>query len=151
VSGDVKVNVMDWSAAIDHARPIRVAVFVEEQGVPIELEWDERDAISDHALAIDPAGRPLATGRLLPDGHIGRMAVLREARGRGIGGAVLRALMTRARTRGMATLRLNAQTHAAAFYARHGFRIIGPEFEEAGIPHVVMQFDFAAGAADSAA
>lgn len=139
---DVKVEVMDWSAALAHARAIRVAVFVEEQGVPMELEWDEHDAISDHALAFAASGMAVATGRLLSDGHIGRMAVLRQARGAGVGGAVLRALMARARSCGMATVRLNAQTHAASFYARHGFRTCSAEFMEAGIPHVEMRLDF---------
>jgi len=141
VNSDLVVHVMDWTAAQARARPIRVAVFVEEQDVPLDLEWDEFDEVSEHALAVDAAGRAVATGRLLPDGHIGRMAVLRDARGAGAGAAVLRALMARARARGMTVLRLNAQTHAAPFYARFGFRACGDEFLEAGIPHVEMVLD----------
>ena len=136
---DLKVRVTDWNGAIAHARAIRIAVFVEEQGVPLELEWDEHDAASEHALAYDATGAAVATGRLLPDGHIGRMAVLRPARGRGVGGAVLRALIDRASERGMPVVCLNAQTHAAPFYARFGFTICSGEFEEAGIPHVGMR------------
>ena len=137
------VQVMDWPAAKARAQPIRIAVFVEEQGVPLELEWDDFDPVSEHAIAVDGAGRPVATGRLLPDGHIGRMAVLRNARGAGVGASVLRALIARARARGMSVLRLNAQTHAAPFYARFGFRPCSDEFQEAGIPHVEMRMDLA--------
>lgn len=118
---------------------MRFAVFVEEQGVPPEIELDEWDAASDHALAIDETGRTIATGRLLADGHVGRMAVLREWRGRGVGAAVLEALLARARDRGMKRAVLNAQTHAQGFYARFGFTRIGAEFMEAGIPHVSME------------
>jgi predicted GNAT family N-acyltransferase len=139
VGEGITVEVMAWEAAREAARPIRVAVFVEEQGVPLALEWDEHDAVSEHAIARDPAGRAVGTGRLLPDGHIGRMAVLREARGRGVGGSMLRALMRRARQRGLRHAVLNAQTHAAPFYRRHGFEVIGATFMEAGIPHVEMR------------
>jgi predicted GNAT family N-acyltransferase len=142
VKSDLVVKVMDWTAAKARARPIRIAVFVEEQGVPLDLEWDEFDELAEHAIAIDDTGRAVATGRLLPDGHIGRMAVLRDVRGRGAGAAVLGALIARARARGMTVLRLNAQTHAAAFYARFGFAGCGETFLEAGIPHVAMRLEF---------
>lgn len=117
---------------------IREAVFVVEQGVPLAIERDEWDARAEHALACDDQGRAIGTGRLLPDGHIGRMAVLREHRGRGVGGQILAALLERARERGMTRVVLNAQTHAMPFYARHGFVAFGDEFAEAGIPHVAM-------------
>ena len=81
----------------------------------------------------------MATGRLLPDGHIGRMAVLRVARGTGMGASVLDALMAKAAELGYGELILNAQTHAAPFYARVGFEQVGEEFEEAGIPHIEMR------------
>jgi predicted GNAT family N-acyltransferase len=97
------------------------------------------DARCLHALAFDPDGRVVATGRLLPDGHIGRMAVLEGARGQGIGGAVLLALMAEARRRGDRAVMLNAQTQAEAFYLRHGFVREGEGFMEAGIPHVHMR------------
>ncbi len=117
---------------------VRDAVFVVEQGVPREIERDAWDQCSDHALALDRDGRVVGTGRLLPDGHIGRMAVLREWRGHGIGGRILGALVACARERGMKRVVLNAQTHAAPFYAGHGFAAFGDEFMEAGIPHVAM-------------
>ncbi|WP_186426512.1 GNAT family N-acetyltransferase [Cupriavidus metallidurans] len=128
-----------WEEARERARAIRYAVFVEEQGVPVELEWDEMDAPSWHALAFAVDGVPVATGRLLPDGHIGRMAVLKSARGTGVGAKVLDALMAKATELGYPELILNAQTHAAPFYARVGFEQVGDEFEEAGIPHIEMR------------
>ncbi|SPA00745.1 conserved hypothetical protein; putative acyl CoA/Acetyltransferase [Cupriavidus taiwanensis] len=133
------VLICPWSEARDRARAIRYTVFVEEQGVPVELEWDEWDEPNWHALALADDGTPLATGRLLPDGHIGRMAVLKPARGSGVGALVLEALMRKAEQLGYPELVLNAQTHAASFYARVGFEQVGPEFEEAGIPHVEMR------------
>nr|WP_116336920.1 GNAT family N-acetyltransferase [Cupriavidus taiwanensis] len=133
------VLICPWSEARDRARAIRYTVFVEEQGVPVELEWDALDEPSWHALALADDGTPLATGRLLPDGHIGRMAVLKPARGSGVGALVLAALMRKAEQLGYPELVLNAQSHAAPFYARVGFEQVGPEFEEAGIPHVEMR------------
>ena len=135
----VTVLICPWSEARERARAIRYTVFVEEQGVPVELEWDEWDEPSWHALALAEDGTPVATGRLLPDGHIGRMAVLKTARGTGVGALVLEALMEKAEQLGYPELVLNAQTHAAPFYARVGFAQVGPEFEEAGIPHVEMR------------
>jgi hypothetical protein len=130
---------MPWSEARPEAQPIREAVFVAEQGVPPEIELDDWDERSEHAIAYDRAGRPVGTGRLLPDGHIGRMAVRSESRGSGIGARLLEALIERARARGMRRVALNAQTHAAPFYARFGFAVAGQAFMEAGIPHVAME------------
>ncbi|MDD5249473.1 MAG: GNAT family N-acetyltransferase [Rhodocyclaceae bacterium] len=117
---------------------MREAVFVREQKVPIELEWDEFDAGSRHVLARDPSGDPIGTGRLLPDGHVGRMAVLPAWRGKGVGRALLEALLDAARERQMPLLALHAQTAAADFYTRFGFKPEGEPFMEAGIPHIVM-------------
>ena len=114
-------------------------VFVQEQHVPAELEMDDMDQHCLHAIAYDSAGVALGTGRLLPDGHIGRMAVRKMARGGGIGGAILHALMDQARARGDSEVLLSAQTHAAPFYSRHGFTPEGPTFLEAGIAHVNMR------------
>ena len=139
MSIDYCVRVLAWADAREAACRVRFAVFVEEQRVPPEIELDEWDAASDHALAVDATGRAIATGRLLPDGHVGRMAVLPEWRGRGVGAAVLDALVARARQRGMKRVRLHSQTHAQGFYARFGFTRTGAEFMEAGIPHVSME------------
>jgi predicted GNAT family N-acyltransferase len=135
----VVVNILPWSDARTEAQRIRETVFVAEQGVPREIELDDWDERCEHALAYDATGRPVGTGRLLPDGHIGRMAVLRQSRGQGVGGRVLEALIERARERGMRCVVLNAQTHAAPFYARYGFIVAGETFMEAGIPHVAME------------
>ncbi len=129
----------DWARDRELLRAVRLAVFVREQGVPENLEWDEYDALSTHVLAENEAGNAVGTGRLLPDGHIGRMAVLYEWRGRGIGDALLSWLEAQARHRGMGELLLHAQSHAVAFYARHGFECVGEEFTEAGIPHRLMR------------
>lgn len=141
----------DWDTLRDHAQALRMAVFVVEQGVPIELEWDEADEVSTHAVAYDESGAPVATGRLLPDGHIGRMAVLRSQRGSGIGSQVLRALLDEARRQGHRSLVLHAQTHAIAFYTRHGFAVRGEEFMEAGIPHREMVIRLDSGEGDETA
>lgn len=136
--GDYRVDTGDWAATMARARPLRFEVFVREQGVPQELEWDDLDAASLHALALDAAGNAIGTGRLLPDGHIGRMAVLPEWRDQGVGTALLRRLMEAAGHAGMRRLVLNAQTRAAPFYSRYGFAAQGAEFLEAGIPHIRM-------------
>ena len=133
-----RIELRPWSEARAHAAPIRFIVFVEEQGVPREIELDDMDEHSLHALAFED-GKAVATGRLLPDGHIGRMAVLREWRGRGIGGAILRAFVDKARERGDSEVVLSAQVHAAPFYRRHGFMEEGAEYLEAGIRHRDMR------------
>lgn len=139
---DYRLTVGNWATQKSDAQAIRYDVFVVEQKVPVELEWDEMDEVCIHALAYDAEGRALGTGRLLPDGHIGRMAVRKAARGAGVGGAILQALMTQARARGDSTVLLNAQTHAERFYQRYGFRREGAEFMEAGIAHIQMRHDF---------
>lgn len=118
---------------------VRRTVFIDEQGVPEALEWDEHDAVSIHWLAVLADGRPVGCARLLPDGRIGRMAVLPEWRGQGIGRALLDAAVACARARGMHEVRLSAQCHAAPFYQRAGFVVCGPPYDEAGIPHLAMR------------
>lgn len=134
----VRVVTGDWGSLREDAQRLRVDVFVIEQGVPVELEWDESDIVSTHAVAYDEDNQAVATGRLLPDGHIGRMAVSHSMRGRGLGTLVLQALLAQARHEGHRHLILHAQTHARAFYARQGFVQEGEEFMEAGIAHVKM-------------
>ena len=129
---------MPWDKARAHAAPVRLVVFVDEQRVPAELEMDDADPHCLHAVAFDGA-RAVGTGRLLPDGHIGRMAVLKEFRGKGVGGEILERLMEAARRRGDREIVLSAQTHALAFYRAHGFEVFGPVYEEAGIPHQDMR------------
>ena len=135
------INILAWEKALPLARPVREQVFVAEQKVPLELEWDEWDECSDHAVARDINGQAIGTARLLPDGRIGRMAVLGEWRRRGVGTALLEALLERARKRSMRQVTLHAQTHAAGFYRRFGFNERGEEFLEAEIPHVEMTLE----------
>ena len=119
---------------------IRSEVFIAEQGVPPELEWDGEDPEALHLLAEAADGQPVGTGRMLADGHIGRMCVLRHHRGRGVGSALLAGLLHRVRCEGYPAPYLNAQVSAAAFYRRHGFSAVGEVFTEAGIPHVRMEY-----------
>ena len=132
-----RIELMGWEDARALASPIRFEVFVEEQRVPAEIELDEMDARCVHAVAFEGES-PVATGRLLPDGHIGRMAVLKAWRGRGIGGEILQRLMQAARERGDPRIVLAAQVHAVEFYRRHGFSVTGGVYQEAGIPHQDM-------------
>jgi predicted GNAT family N-acyltransferase len=120
-------------------RSVRTAVFIHEQGVPPELEWDCRDANCLHVLAFDSTGAAIGTGRLLPEGKIGRMAVLQTARGQGVGAAILRKLVAAARERGFSEVELSAQTHALGFYGRFGFTAISDEYVDAGILHRTMR------------
>ena len=137
MSAPVVLRLGGWAELAAQAAPIRFEVIVDEQRVPAEMELDEFDALSCHALALVD-GRPVGTGRLLPDGHIGRMAVVVGWRGRGVGAVLLQALIDEAGRRGMAQLALSAQTHALGFYRRFGFVPEGEVYEEAGLPHQVM-------------
>ena len=128
---------MSWERARDLASPIRTEVFVREQRVPSDIELDEMDARSLHAIAFE-GEQPIGTGRLLPDGHIGRMAILKDWRRRGIGAAILKALMEVAERRGDREVALSAQVHAVEFYRTHGFETVGDVYEEAGIAHQAM-------------
>lgn len=135
----IGIEIVDWTAAQQRVMPLRMQVFVVEQGVPPEIELDEFDPLSRHAVATDVRGEVVGTGRLLPDGHIGRMAVASAWRGRGVGGSVLEALAAEAARRGLPQVMLNAQVQALAFYRRHGFVEEGEVFMEAGIPHRTMR------------
>lgn len=131
-----------WNRLQALAAPLRTEVFVREQGVPQELEWDLEDLSAVHAVLTDDDGQVLATGRLLVHGpgvgRIGRMAVRADLRGRGLGRQVLSGLMEVARSRGDHRVLLHAQTSAQGFYARQGFVAQGEVFEEAGIAHIEM-------------
>ncbi|UNK57057.1 GNAT family N-acetyltransferase [Pseudoxanthomonas daejeonensis] len=127
--------------ARDHARvhAVREVVFVQGQQVPVELERDALDPLCFHVLAVDADGQALGTARLTPDRRIGRMAVLDAHRGRGIGEAMLAALVAEARRRQWPEVSMHAQLHALPFYARAGFVPSGPSFVEAGIDHREMR------------
>lgn len=149
----------DYARDLPQLRHVRETVFVREQQVPIELEWDASDPVCVHALAVDDDGAPIGTGRLVPDVEesgiasvttpdwqrcrIGRMAVLAPWRGRGIGAALLDHLTAAARARGCRRIELHAQVAAIAFYERHGYVPYGNAFDEAGIAHRHMRLDLA--------
>ncbi|WP_151772810.1 GNAT family N-acetyltransferase [Streptomyces abyssomicinicus] len=131
---------------------VRKEVFVAEQNVPEEIEYDALDAHAVHVLAVREDGVPLGTGRLLfgevaakktggdpAVGSLGRLAVLREARGLGVGVALVRAIEEAARERGLSVVDLGAQVHATGFYERLGYQAYGPVFDDAGIPHRSMR------------
>jgi predicted GNAT family N-acyltransferase len=135
----MRIELGDWERMRQWAEPLRFAVFVEEQHVPAEIELDSFDLLSVHAVAFDASDKPMGTGRLLPDGHIGRMAVAKAARGGGVGSALLKSLMDEARRRGHKHAVLSAQTHAAEFYRKHGYHSYGSEYDDAGIAHIDMR------------
>ncbi|MGZ4638534.1 MAG: GNAT family N-acetyltransferase [Actinomycetes bacterium] len=134
---------------ISHAYAVRHEVFVVEQGVPRHLELDELDDTADHFVAYDDEGLPVGAGRLVvepagfegapssasPVGHLGRLAVLKVARGTGLGIALVAAIEERAAARGLRVVVLSAQTQAIGFYERIGYAAHGPEFDDAGLPH----------------
>ncbi len=132
------VHIVSWEDEALTLRAIRTEVFINEQQVPEAMEWDEFDAISTHVLARNFDGLPVGTARLLPDGHIGRMAVLKEWRGKGYGSAMLQKMLEELYSRHKQIVMLNAQTSAVKFYEKFGFKVSGEEFWEAGIPHVKM-------------
>lgn len=138
----VTLSTGDWSTLGAHAMQVRVEVFVQEQGIALELEQDEADPLCLHAVAYNRLGQPVATGRLLPaeagTAKIGRMAVKRVLRGGGHGAQVLQTLSTAAAQRGDSELLLHAQVSAQGFYQRLGFAARGEGFEEAGLPHIEM-------------
>lgn len=139
----IEVRTGAWSELGDDARQVRTAVFIEEQGIAREDEWDEADLTCLHAVAYNHLGQPVATGRLLQGGpgvgKIGRMAVHRVLRGTGVGREIVSALTAAARERGDHTIRLSAQRTAEGFYRRLGYQPVGETYEEVGIPHVDME------------
>lgn len=145
VSNTFEVRLGSWRELEAGAREVRTVVFLQEQAIPVELEWDEDDHSAVHAVARNAAGLAIGTGRLLPASpahegaaRIGRMAVLPAYRGQGVGAAILVCLLERASQRGERAVLLHAQCHATAFYARAGFQPRGMPFDEAGIEHIEM-------------
>lgn len=133
------VRRVDYQTDIALLRIIRDAVFVREQKVPIEIEWDEMDPLCDHVLALDLQGNPIGTGRLTPQHTIGRMAVLEQWRGKGVGDALLVQLIERAIQKKLPSVSLHSQFNAVGFYLKHGFSTFGPTYLEAGIVHQSMK------------
>ncbi|MFF8590097.1 GNAT family N-acetyltransferase [Streptomyces sp. NPDC015220] len=151
-SGSYEVRVAEDPADREACFAVRREVFVVEQGVPEEIEYDALDPVAVHVLAVRADGTPLGTGRLLhgeaaadrtggdpATGSLGRLAVAKEARGLGVGVALVRAIEEAARARGLTAVDLHAQTHALGFYERLGYEAYGPGFPDAGIPHRAMR------------
>lgn len=133
----ITVSVADWQKNNADIRRIRDAVFIAEQSVPPELEWDSEDMHAVHFLAYE-GDYPIGTARLLLDGEIGRLSVLKDWRGLKVGESLLTAVIGEAEKRGLQEQKLSAQVQAAAFYERFGFTVVSDEFLEAGLPHVDM-------------
>lgn len=146
------VRVAEEAADREACFAVRKEVFVGEQGVPEDIEYDVYDAGALHVLAVREDGLPLGTGRLLYGeaaaaktdgdlsvGSLGRLAVTREARGLGVGAALVQAIEDAARARGLTAVDLHAQTHALGFYERLGYVAYGTELPDAGIPHRAMR------------
>ncbi len=127
-----------WDEDENAIARLRRSVFIEEQSVPEALEWEAQDSACLWHVAWVAEDAIIGIVRLTPQGRIGRMAVLKPWRGCGVGSALLSAAIDAARARGQTGLQLSAQTHAIAFYARHGFIATGPEYLDAGIPHRTM-------------
>lgn len=135
MKSDFTISAADWRKQQRELRFVREQVFMREQNVPEELEWDGRDDHALHLLACDRAGNPIGTVRMLGDGHVGRMSVLAPWRGQGVGSALLKSIIATAESVGMTKVELHAQVQALGFYERHGFIAEGAEFLDAGIPH----------------
>jgi predicted GNAT family N-acyltransferase len=146
---DFTIEIADWAndADRDACSAVREQVFIVEQQVPPDDEWDAFDATSRHVLARDAAGKPIGTGRLTPDGMIGRMAVLHDWRGKQVGAAILGTLLEQARALAYAAIELHAQVQAVPFYEKSGFATYGDEFVECDIKHVHMRLQLAPNAA----
>ena len=136
---DFTISAVEYENGLPELRQVRETVFVQEQKVPQEMEWDELDPLCHHFIARDAGGQPIGTGRLTPKRTIGRMAVLADWRGRGVGDALLEALLAKARELGWLEISLHAQASAIGFYACHGFLPEGERFDEAGIEHQAMR------------
>lgn len=134
---DIQVRLADWQKDNAALRRIREIVFIAEQSVPAELEWDAEDADAVHFLALE-GDYPIGTARLLHDGYIGRVSVLKDWRGLNVGVTLIQAVLAEAEKRGLTQQMLSAQVHATAFYEKLGFAIVSDEYLDAGIPHVDM-------------
>ena len=135
---EFNVRIVDWHEGEAALRMVRETVFMREQGVSAELEWDGLDESSRHALALNALGEAIGCGRITPDAHIGRMAVLLQWRRRKAGSAILQALLDEARRQGFTEVELNAQVQALPFYHGFGFEEEGEVFMDADMPHRKM-------------
>ena len=135
---DFKIISGAWAQLQAEAAPVREQVFIQEQQIAPEDEWDAQDAISQHFIVLDQ-GRPIAAARLLPNNSIGRVAVLKPYRGQGIGRLLMLEIMRQARLQRREFLKLSSQVHAIQFYAGLGFQVQGEEYLDCGIAHIDMR------------
>jgi len=135
----IEIKTVDFKEHFSEIKEIRTTVFINEQNVPVELEWDEFDNDSTHILAYYD-NKAVGTARLLADGHIGRMAVLKAYRNRNIGKKMLKYLLELAKNTSNNKIQLSAQEHAVGFYKKQGFNITSDVYMDAGIPHYDMEF-----------
>jgi predicted GNAT family N-acyltransferase len=138
-AASITVRPASWQADRDAIESVRRRVFIDEQGIPESEEWDDTDPVARHVLAIAGKRDVVGTGRLEPTGKIGRVAVLPQYRGTGVGSAIMGHLVNQATELGLTQVYLHAQVTAVGFYERLGFRAEGPEFDEVGIPHRRMR------------
>ncbi len=126
-----------WDQLQQDAKLIRKLVFISEQNIPEQDEWDDQDAISQHFVVYDQ-NQPIATARLLANNSVGRVAVLKAYRGQGIGRLIMLEIIAYAQAQKRPSLQLSSQVHAVSFYEKLGFSIQGDEYDECGIPHIEM-------------
>lgn len=136
---EITIKIVDFNNNFSEIEKIRTAVFIQEQKVPIELEWDEFDNDSTHIIAYYD-NKPVGTARLLSDGHIGRMAVLKPYRNRKVGQNMLKYILKIAQNKSINNIELSAQEHAVGFYKKYGFSVVSDVYLDAGIPHFNMKY-----------
>ena len=136
---DFVIKLVNWQSHQSELKAIRQQVFIIEQHIPQELEWDGLDDRATHLLALNNANQTVACARILPGGIIGRMAVLKQWRNLGVGRAVLSYAVNFCRTQGLLSIELSAQQHAVGFYSKAGFVVISNEYMDAGIIHYDMR------------
>ena len=139
ISNFFSVHLLSWDNGQPLLRAVREAVFMREQGVSSEMEWDGLDPSCHHVLALSATGDAIGCGRISPEGHIGRIAVLSEWRGKRVGSSLLESLLGYARSQHYAQVALGAQIQAVPFYLRFNFAEVGEIFMDANIPHLKMQ------------
>lgn len=135
---DFHLQIVNWQSHEPELRDIRTQVFIQEQKVPVQLEWDEEDKTCIHILVSNKVGKAVATGRILNNGQIGRMAVVKAYRRQGIGKLILKTLLKQAHLLNLESVFLNAQIDAVEFYKPFGFSETGSRFNDAGIQHIRM-------------
>ena len=139
MSNPFTVSLVSWHDGEPLLRAVREAVFIIEQGVPAEMEWDEFDESCRHALVLSLNGDAVGCGRIFTNGHIGRIAVMPQWRKQKVGTAIMEALLNEARSRGYKQVDVDAQVQAVPFYRHFGFSEQGKEFMDAGLPHIKMK------------